>query len=93
MNAFPLKNGQLCVESVALSDIAARFGTPCFVYSRAALEAAIDEFQQELTGLDSLVCFAVKANSNLGVLSLLTGENAEFDIVSSGELFRVIAPV
>ena len=52
MNAFSLKNGQLYVESVPLSDIAANFGTPCHIYSRAALEAAYDEFSQELTGID-----------------------------------------
>ena len=91
MNTFPLKNGQLCVESVALSDIAARFGTPCFVYSRAALEAALDEFQQELTGIDSLVCFAVKANSNLAVLNIFARRGAGFDIVSIGELKRALA--
>lgn len=91
MNAFPLKNGQLCVESVALSDIAARFGTPCFVYSRAALEEAIDEFQQELAGTDSLVCFAVKANSNLAVLNIFARRGAGFDIVSIGELKRALA--
>jgi diaminopimelate decarboxylase len=91
MNPFPLKNGQLCVESVALSDIAARFGTPSFVYSRAALEAAIDEFQQELTGIDSLVCYAVKANSNLAVLNIFARRGAGFDIVSIGELKRALA--
>ncbi len=91
MNPFPLKNGQLCVESVALADIAARFGTPCFVYSRAALEAAIDEFRQELTGIDSLVCYAVKANSNLAVLNIFARRGAGFDIVSIGELKRALA--
>ena len=91
MNAFTLKNGQLHVESVALSDIAMRFGTPCYVYSRAALESALDEFQQELTGIDSLVCFAVKANANLAVLNLFARRGAGFDIVSVGELKRALA--
>ena len=59
MDAFSLSNGQLLAESVPLADIAARFGTPCYVYSRAALEAALDEFQQELTGIDSLVCYCL----------------------------------
>ena len=91
MNAFPLKNGQLHVESVALSDIAARFDTPCYVYSRAALESSLDEFQQELSGIDSLVCFAVKANSNLAVLNVFARRGAGFDIVSIGELKRALA--
>ena len=91
MNAFSLKNGQLHVESVSLADIAARFGTPCYVYSRAALEAALDEFQRELTNIDSLVCYAVKANSNLAVLDVFARRGAGFDIVSIGELKRVLA--
>ncbi len=90
MNTFSLKNGQLHVESVPLSDIAARFGTPCYVYSRAALEAALDEFKQELIGLDSLVCYAVKANSNLAVLDVFARHGAGFDIVSIGELKRAL---
>lgn len=91
MNAFSLKNGQLHVESVPLADIAAHFGTPCYIYSRAALEAAFDEFSQELTGIDSLVCYAVKANSNLAVLNIFARRGAGFDIVSIGELKRVLA--
>ena len=67
MNAFNLINGSLHAESVPLSEIAERFGTPCFVYSRAALEAALDEFQQELDGLDALVCYAMK----IGAMSLV----------------------
>jgi len=91
MNTFSLKDDQLHVESVPLSDIAARFGTPCYIYSRAALEAAFDEFNQELTGIDSLVCYAVKANSNLAVLNVFARRGAGFDIVSIGELKRVLA--
>jgi diaminopimelate decarboxylase len=91
MNTFSTTDGQLHVESVPLGDIAARFGTPCFVYSRAALMASLDEFQQELEGHDSLVCYAVKANSNLAILSLFARRGAGFDIVSLGELKRVLA--
>ena len=69
MNAFTLKNGQLHAESVALPEIAERFGTPCYVYSRAALEAALDEYLHELEGVDSLVCYAVKANASLALLN------------------------
>ncbi|MEI7432403.1 MAG: diaminopimelate decarboxylase [Betaproteobacteria bacterium] len=91
MKAFTLKNGQLHAEAVSLSDIAERFGTPCYVYSRAALEAALDEFHQELTGVDSLVCFALKSNSNLAVLNVFARRGAGFDIVSIGELKRALA--
>lgn len=91
MSAFTLKKGVLHAESVPLSEIAARFGTPCYVYSRAALEAALDEFQQELSGIDALVCYAVKANSNLAVLNVFARCGAGFDIVSGGELQRVLA--
>lgn len=91
MTAFSLANGVLHAESVALTEIAARFDTPCYVYSRSALEAALDEFQQELVGVDSLVCYAVKANSNLAVLNVFARCGAGFDIVSAGELKRVLA--
>ena len=88
---FQLKNGQMCAESVPLRDIAQQFGTPCYVYSRAALEAAFSEFQNELTDTDSLVCYAVKANSNLAILDVFARHGAGFDIVSGGELKRVLA--
>lgn len=95
MSAFTLRNGalhaELHAEAVALSTIAERFGTPCYVYSRAALEAALAEFQQELVNADSLVCYAVKANSNLAVLNVFARLGAGFDIVSAGELKRVLA--
>jgi diaminopimelate decarboxylase len=91
MTAFALQNGVLHAESVSLSEIAARFGTPCYVYSRAALETALDEFQQELTATDALVCYAVKANSNLAVLNVFARRGAGFDIVSTGELKRALA--
>lgn len=91
MNAFSLSDGQLLVESVPLADIAARFGTPCYVYSRAALEDALGEFQKELSGIDSLVCYALKANSSLAVLNIFARRGAGFDIVSVGELQRALA--
>lgn len=91
MNAFSLKNGQLHAESVPLAEIAARFGTPCYVYSRAALESALDEFQHELAGVDAQVCYAMKANSNLAVLNIFARRGAGFDIVSGGELKRALA--
>ena len=90
MSAFARRDGVLNAESVSLTDIAAEFGTPCWVYSRHAIEAALDEFQCELIGFDGLVCYAVKANSNLAVLNLLARRGAGFDIVSEGELRRVL---
>jgi len=91
MNSVSLINGKLHAENADLSDIGERFGTPCYVYSRAALEAALDEFLDELQGVDALVCYAVKANANLGILNLFARRGAGFDIVSGGELQRALA--
>jgi diaminopimelate decarboxylase len=88
--AFAYRNGELTVEAIPLADIAARFGTPCFVYSRAALEGAFREFDAAFAGIPHLVCYAIKANSNLGVLNLFARLGSGFDIVSGGELARVI---
>lgn len=81
----------LTLEGVELAEIAARFGTPTYVYSLAALRDAFAAYQAALAGRKSLVCYAVKANSNLGVLSAFARWGAGFDIVSGGELARVIA--
>src|SRR5919199_566571 len=89
--SFAYRNGQLFAEDVPLEEIARRFGTPCYVYSRAAIESAYREFAAALAGRDALVCYSVKANSNLAVLALLARLGAGFDIVSGGELARVIA--
>lgn len=89
--AFAYRNGALCVEQVPLDDIARRFGTPCYVYSQAAIRAAYGEYAKALQGRDAMVCYSVKANSNLAVLALLAELGAGFDIVSGGELARVIA--
>lgn len=91
MTAFEYRNGELHAEGVALSSIAEQYDTPCFVYSRAAIEQAYDAWDSALSGIPHLVCFAVKANSNLGVLNLLARRGAGFDIVSGGELERVLA--
>lgn len=88
--SFPYRNAKLCVESVALERIAAEFGTPCYVYSRAALTAAYREFDSAFAGRDHLVCYAVKANSNLAILNLFARLGSGFDIVSGGELQRVL---
>ena len=91
MEPFTFKNNQLFAEAVALTRIAEEFGTPCFVYSRAALEQQYRAYEEALAGCTHLVCYAVKANSNLAVLSVLAKLGSGFDIVSGGELARVIA--
>ncbi len=91
MEAFSRRDGQLFAEGVALSAIAERFGTPTYVYSRAHIEAQYRAYADALSGIPHLVCFAVKANSNLGVLNVLARLGAGFDIVSRGELERVLA--
>jgi len=88
---FHYQNGALCAEQVPLADIAAQFGTPCYVYSRAALTDSMRQFTDALQGREHLVCYAVKANSNLAVLNVLARLGAGFDIVSGGELQRVLA--
>ena len=91
MDAFNYRDGELFAEGVALSAIAQRFGTPTYVYSRAHIEAQYRSFTDALDGVPHLVCYAVKANSNLGVLYVLARMGAGFDIVSRGELERVLA--
>jgi diaminopimelate decarboxylase len=91
MDHFQYQHGQLFAEAVAVLDIAAAHGTPCYVYSRAALEENLAAWQQALVGSPHLVCFAVKSNSNLAVLNVLARMGAGFDIVSGGELTRVLA--
>ncbi len=91
MDAFNYRGAELFAEGVALSAIAERFGTPTYVYSRAHIEAQYHAYADALSGMPHLVCFAVKANSNLGVLNVLARLGAGFDIVSRGELERVLA--
>ena len=91
MEHFPYRGGQLHAEQTPVSEIAERYGTPCYVYSRAALEASFMEYRNALAGCEHLICYAVKANSNLAVLDTLARLGAGFDIVSLGELERVIA--
>ena len=88
---FERRGGELFAEEVSLTNIADLHGTPCYVYSRAAIISAWTEFTHELDGRDSLVCYAMKANSNLAILSMFAKLGAGFDIVSGGELRRVIA--
>ena len=90
-DAFYFNGGELYAEGVPLRRIADQWNTPSWVYSRAAIETAWDAFDTAFEGQPHLVCYAVKANSNLGVLSILAHKGAGFDIVSGGELARVIA--
>jgi diaminopimelate decarboxylase len=93
MNSFhyDARRHALLAEQLPLKQIAEQFGTPCFVYSRAALTQAWQAFAQACTGRNALVCYAVKANSNLAILNLFARLGAGFDIVSGGELARVLA--
>lgn len=91
MSVFDYKNGELFAENVPLSAIAETYGTPTFVYSKAAIEAAYTRFSNAFAARSHKVCYAVKANSNLSVLSLLKSLGASFDIVSGGELARLQA--
>jgi len=89
--AFAYRDGALCAEQVPLEEIAQRFATPCYVYSRAAIERNYAAYARALAGHASLIAYSVKANSNLAVLALMARLGAGFDIVSGGELTRVIA--
>lgn len=88
---FQYRGDALCVEQVPLADIAAQYGTPCYVYSRAALTEGYRQFSDALQGREHLICYAVKANSNLAILNVFARLGAGFDIVSGGELQRVLA--
>ena len=84
-------DGRLHLEGVALDTLAERFGTPLYVYSRAALESAYQAYAQAFAATPHLICYAVKANSSLAILNLFARLGAGFDIVSGGELARVLA--
>ena len=91
MDHFNYRDGHLHAENVPLADIAERFGTPCYVYSRATFTRHFKAYSDALGDHPHLICYAVKANSNLAVLDLLARLGAGFDIVSRGELERVLA--
>ena len=90
MNYFENRDGDLHAENVSLSEIANTCGTPTFVYSKAAIVDAYTQFDAAFSGHEHRICYAVKANSNLAVLGLLAALGASFDIVSGGELQRVL---
>jgi diaminopimelate decarboxylase len=91
MSHFSYQDGVLHAERTPLSTIAETFGTPTYVYSKAALLENFAAYSDACAGRDALVCYAMKANSNLAILDLLARQGAGFDIVSGGELLRVIA--
>ena len=90
MDYFDYRDGRLCAEDVPLAAIAARYGTPTYVYSRATVERHWRAFDNALGERPHLICYAVKANSNLGLLNVLARLGSGFDIVSVGELERVL---
>ena len=90
-HALTESDGRLCVEEVPLRQIAAQFGTPCYIYSAATLRTQYQQLATALTPLNARIHYSVKANSNLSILSLFKELGAGFDIVSGGELSRVLA--
>lgn len=90
MHEFAYRDGALHCEGVSLDDLAAQHGTPLYVYSAGTIRGHFKRLDAALSGLDHRICFAMKANSNLAVLDMLAREGAGFDIVSGGELFRVL---
>ena len=90
MHHFQQRHGELYAENVPLREIAARAGTPCYVYSLATLRRHYRVFDEAFAGTPHLVCFSVKANSNLAVLRTFARAGSGFDIVSGGELFRAL---
>lgn len=91
MDHFSYREGRLFAEGVDVAEVAARYGTPCYVYSRAAIKQRWQAFDEAFSMSDHMVCYAVKANSNIGLLNVLVQLGSGFDIVSRGELERVLA--
>lgn len=91
MDYFEYRNGQLMAEDVAVADIAKQYSTPCYIYSRATIERHWHAFNDAFGSQPHLICYAVKASSNLAILNLLARLGSGFDIVSVGELERVLA--
>ena len=91
MNHLHRKDGRLFLEEASLEGLARQYGTPLYVYSLAALNDAYRSYEQALAGLPHLICYAVKANSSLAILQHFARQGAGFDIVSGGELARVLA--
>jgi|TARA_X000000368_G_C23041406_1_gene717100 diaminopimelate decarboxylase len=90
MTYFAYKDGKLCAENVTFFEIAKRYKTPCYVYSKNAISSKYEEFASAFGSEKHLLCYAVKANSNISILKILARLGSGFDIVSGGELHRVI---
>src|SRR5256712_13940691 len=91
MHDFRYVGGKLYCEGIAVENLARKFGTPLYIYSQKTLTDHFLKLDRAMTGVDHLICFSVKSNSNLSVLRTLAGLGSGFDIVSGGELQRVIA--
>lgn len=89
MNPFQYRDGELFCEEIPVSRIARDFGTPCWIYSKAMLLHQLGQIQQAFAAVNPVICFSVKANSNLGILKVMRDAGSSFDVVSGGELYRV----
>ena len=89
--AISRHSGQLFIEKKSAAEIAKEFGTPCYVYSKHSIEASFNRFKNAFAHRKNLICYAVKANSNIAIINMLARLGSGFDIVSGGELSRVIA--
>ncbi|MBC8222815.1 MAG: diaminopimelate decarboxylase, partial [SAR86 cluster bacterium] len=90
MDHFHYKEDELYAEDVALKNVADKYGTPAFIYSKATLERHAQAYINSFKSMDGLVCFSVKALSNIAVLKTLKNSGCGFDIVSGGELHRAL---
>jgi diaminopimelate decarboxylase len=89
MDHFHYVNGNLYCEDIPVADLAARYGTPLYLYSESAIVGTLKALQSEFAEVNPLICYSVKANSNLGILKVMAGHGSGFDVVSGGELYRV----
>jgi diaminopimelate decarboxylase len=89
MEAFPYRNGQLHCEETPIAKLADQFGTPLYIYSQNAILGTLDALKSAFAEVDPLICYSVKANSNLGILKVMAEHGSAFDVVSEGELYRV----
>ena len=90
MDYFAYKNNKLYCEDVDLQDIAMQYGTPCYVYSKKTLERHVDVYKKAFKSKDNLICFSVKSLSNISILEFINKKGCGFDVVSGGELKRVL---
>ena len=90
MDHFPYRGGRLYCEEISVTALAEKYGTPLYIYSQNAITGAIDSLQNEFAAVDPLICYSVKANSNLGILKVMAARGGGFDVVSGGELYRVL---